>query len=225
MEQVNHWGTAHLAEACLATGVRHLIFLSSTAVYGPGGPYTEADVCRPQGAYAQSKLAAEIGLESARRRGLNVTVLRIGTLFGLAPVTRFDAVANRFAFLAGVGRPVTVHGDGAQRRPLLHVRDASAAVRHFVQSPGSSDATLFNVVGATVSIGNLIELLRRLRPDLTVRHTEQDIRTHLSFDIVGARLHETGWLPHVAVPTGLNELLSQFRRITPMAMPVVEDES
>ncbi|MBK8047783.1 MAG: SDR family oxidoreductase [Anaerolineales bacterium] len=179
MEQVNHWGTAHLAEACLAAGVQHLIFTSSTAVYGPGGPFTEEDVCRPQGAYAQSKLAAEQGLATTHRRGLRVTILRIGTLFGLAPVTRFDAVANRFAYLAGVGRPVTVYGEGAQRRPLLHVRDASAAIRHFIETPDEGESSLFNVVGATVSITNLIELLRRLRPDLSVRHTEQDIRTHL----------------------------------------------
>jgi UDP-glucose 4-epimerase len=39
-------------------------------------------------------------------------VLRLATVFGYAPMMRFDAVANRFAYLAGVGRPLTVYGTG-----------------------------------------------------------------------------------------------------------------
>src|SRR5690606_11511956 len=102
---------------------------SSAAVYGPGGPFDESSVCRPVGAYAQSKWRDEQAITSAGERGLCFTVLRLATVFGRAPVMRFDAVANRFAYLAGVGRPLTVFGSGEQIRPLFHVRDASSALR------------------------------------------------------------------------------------------------
>jgi len=224
LKSVNHWGTMHLAEACLDAGVEHLLFTSSTAVYGPGGPFTEEDACRPQGAYAQSKLAAEECLASVRRRGLRISVLRLGTLFGLAPVTRFDAVVNRFAFLAGVGRPITVHGDGMQRRSLLHVKDASTAILHVLQQLELGEAPMFNVVGATVSVNNLIEILHRLRSDLAVRYTEQDIRTHFSFDIVGDKLLATGWSPQVEVADGLVELRLAFSNFATVAMWASEED-
>ena len=70
LEQVNHWGTAHLAEACLREGFGRLIFASTTAVYGPGGPSTEQDALRPQGHYSQTKLRGEESLCGAALRGL-----------------------------------------------------------------------------------------------------------------------------------------------------------
>ena len=37
VDQVNHWGTTHLLEACLKEDVQDFVFASSAAVYGPGG--------------------------------------------------------------------------------------------------------------------------------------------------------------------------------------------
>ena len=211
LEQVNHWGTAHLVNACLAAGVRRLIYTSSTAVYGPGGPFDEADVCRPQGHYAQSKLRAEAAVQAGQARGLEVVTLRLGVLYGLAPVARFDAVANRFAYLAGVGRAVTVFGDGAQRRPFLHVWDASAAVMHALTLPSPLDEnSVFNVVGENVTVTELVSALQRIRPDVQVRYTEQDIRTHYSFDVSGTRFATQGWEAKVTLDIGLAEVMAHF---------------
>ena len=110
MNHVNHWGTESLLEVSLATGVRHLVFASSSAVYGPGGPHTEAHVLRPVGPYGQSKRSAEQAVMLARHRGLQTTILRFGSVFGWAPGIRFDGVVNRFGFLSAVRRPVTVFG-------------------------------------------------------------------------------------------------------------------
>lgn len=216
LEQVNHWGTAQLVEACLAAGVPRLIFASSAAVYGPGGPFDETDICRPQGPYAQSKLAAENVIAAAIPRGLQPTILRVGTLFGLAPVTRFDAVANRFAYLAGICRPLTIYGDGEQRRPLVHVADAAAAIRHMLQTPPPD--LRYNLVGITASVRDIVAAVQRARPATLVHYTEQDIRTHLSFAADSSRLQAAGWLPQVSLEVGVAELLSHFtglRRLLP----------
>ena len=125
MEQVNRWGTIHLVDACLQAGVQRFIYASSAAVYGPGGPFSEVGPCHPLGPYAQSKQRAEVGVLKAAERGLMPTILRFGSIFGLAPVTRFDAVINHFVYLTGIGRPLTVYGDGQQSRPFIYVRDAS----------------------------------------------------------------------------------------------------
>ena len=211
LEQINHWGTAQLVEACLDQGVTRLIFTSSAAVYGPGGPHHEDDPCRPQGAYAQSKLAAEKVLLTARPRGLKPTILRVGTLYGLAPVTRYDAVVNRFIYLAGIRQPLTVYGDGQQRRPVIHVRDASAAVFHALQT--ELPHPVYNVVGKTISVLDIVAALREIRPDTPVHFTEQDIRTHFSFAANSAALLATGWQPQISLTAGMTELLDHFQNI------------
>lgn len=216
LEQVNHWGTAQLVEACLAMGVERLIFTSTTAVYGPAGPHTEDSPCRPQGPYAQSKLSAERVILTAQDRGLVPTILRLGTLFGLAPITRFDAVANRFAYLAGVRHPLTVYGDGTQRRPLIHVADAAAAMIQMLKSPPSE--TTYNLVSSTASVLEIVDAIHETAPTAVVQFDDQDIRTHISFVADSAKLRATGWQPHTSLTTGLAEIINHFtalRRFMP----------
>jgi UDP-glucose 4-epimerase len=208
LEQVNHWGTAQLVEACRAVGVQRLIFTSTTAVYGPEGPHDEDSPCRPQGPYAQSKLSAEKVIHAAQDRGLQPTILRLGTLFGLAPITRFDAVANRFAYLAGVRHPLTVYGDGSQRRPLVHVADAAAAIIHLLQSP--PDEITYNLVGVTTSVLDIVDAIHQTAPTAVVQFDDRDIRTHLSFIAGSAKLRDAGWEPQVTLTDGLAEIIRHF---------------
>ncbi len=221
LEQVNHWGTAQLVEACLGAGTQRLIFAGTAAVYGPGGPYDEEAVCRPQGPYAQSKLAAERVILAAQSRGLQPTILRLGTLYGLAPVTRFDAVANRFAYLAGICRPLTVYGDGHQRRPLVHVVDAAAAIGQLVTQPVTSTSAtgpIFNVVGCTPSVQEIVEAVQSVALTTAVHFTEQDIRTHFSFEAKNDKLLAQGWAPAFTLADGMHEIIQRFtglRRFMP----------
>ncbi len=219
VEQVNHWGTARLTEACLAAGIKRFIFASSAAVYGPGGPFGEDARCHPVGPYAQSKRRAEMTVEIAGQRGLHTTILRFGTLFGDAPAVRFEAVANRFAYLAGTGRPLTVYGSGEQKRPLVHVRDASSAVRFCLVNGEATYHRTFNVVGENASILYLVAAVRYSRPRVQVRYTEQDVLTHFNFEIDGSALSGAGpgWRPLLSIEAGMAELLARFKSIGGLA--------
>jgi len=211
LEQVNHWGTAQLVEACLAMRVPRILFTSTTAVYGPDGPHDESSRCLPQGPYAHSKLSAEKVILAARERGLQPTILRLGTLFGLAPITRFDAVANRFAYLAGVRHPLTVYGDGTQRRPLVHVADAAAALIQLLKSPPAD--SIYNLVGTTASVLEIVHAIHQTASTAIVEFADQDIRTHISFAADSAKLRATGWQPQVSLTEGLAEIINHFTGI------------
>ncbi len=221
IEQVNHWGTANLVEAAASAGVRAVIYTSSAAVYGPidtvgGTPFREGDICRPVGLYAESKLRGERPVQAAGEQGrLQPVILRLAPVFGLAPAVRFDAVANRFAYLASIHRPLTVYGDGRQVRPHLHVSDASRAIRFALTRLDELAGGVFNVVGENLSILGLADALRSLRPGVEVRYTEQDVLTHLSYAIDGARLNGLGWYPEVSLEAGLAELLDHMRGFSP----------
>ncbi len=224
-EQVNQWGTARLVEQCLEAGVTRFIFASSASVYGPGGPFDESSVCRPVGPYAQSKWRAEQAVFAAADRGLRATVLRLATVFGYAPTMRFDAVANRFAYLAGVGRPLTVYGTGEQTRPLIHVRDASAAIRFCLAHEGESVERVFNVVGKNASVLNLVEAVRKVRPDVRVHATEQDVLTHFSFAVDGRELESLGWKPRYTLEAGMAEVIARFKSVVTLGVGTLDVES
>jgi nucleoside-diphosphate-sugar epimerase len=208
LEQVNHWGTAQLVEASLANGVSRLIFTSSTAVYGPGDSFYEQSPCHPQGPYAQSKYAAEQVIDAANTRGLHATILRLGTLFGLAPNTRFEAVVNRFAFLAGVRQPLTVYGNGEQRRPIIHVRDAAAVIAHALKQPLPD--SLYNATSVSASVLEIVAAIQTANPETVVRFTDQDIRTHFSMQVENSKLLATGWRPQWSLEAGVAEMLAHF---------------
>ena len=221
VEQVNHWGTANLIDAAATAGVQSLIYTSSAAVYGPmdavgGQPFREGDFCRPVGLYAESKLRGERHIRAAHEQGrMHTAILRLGTVFGLAPAVRFDAVANRFAYLAGVHRALTIYGTGDQVRPQLHVSDASSAIRFALAHADQLAGGTYNVVGENVSIMGVVEAIRALRPAIGVRYTEQDVLTHLSFAIDGSRLNGFGWYPQVSLEAGIAELLDHTRGFAP----------
>lgn len=210
VEQVNHWGTSHLLEACLNAEVEDFVFASSAAVYGPGGPHAEDDRCDPMGAYAHSKLEAERAVRSADRRGLRTTILRFGTAYGEAPVTRYEAVANRFTLLAGTRRPLTVYGDGTQKRPFIHVRDASDLLCWTLENRGQMAGRTLNAFEQNASIMELVEAVRQTYPDVEIRRTEQDVRTHLSFELEGGT-RSLDWAPSHNITDGLSELISRLR--------------
>ncbi|WP_251923641.1 NAD-dependent epimerase/dehydratase family protein [Salinibacter ruber] len=211
VEQVNHWGTSHLLEACLEEGVKDFIFASSAAVYGPGGPYDEEDPCDPMGAYAESKQKAEEAVRSADRRGLRATVLRLGTAYGQAPVTRYEAVANRFALLAGTGRPLTIFGEGTQTRPFIHVRDAGDVLCWALSRRDRTAGQTLNVIEQNASVMDLVAAVKKAFPDADTRRTEQDVRTHLSFELDDKEIRSLGWTPSETLADGLGELIGGLR--------------
>ncbi len=235
VEQVNHWGTASLADAAAAAGVAWFVYTSSAAVYGPvdaigaravqsSPPFAEHDIARPVGLYAESKLRGEKRLLALHEQGrLRVCVLRLGSVFGYAPAVRFDAVANRLAYLASVHRALTVYGSGEQRRPQVHIADASRAIRFALAQRNAMAGEVYNVVSENVSVLELVEAIRALRPGIGVRYTEQDVLTHLSFAASGEKLNALGWYPQVGLEAGLAELLDHMRGFIPFAPGGIDD--
>jgi len=209
MEQVNHWGTANLVSACVEAGVRRLVYASSHAVYGAGGPHAEDAPCRPVGTYAMSLHSAEGAVLAGAGRGLEACVLRFGGFYGDAPVPRFDNFVNRFAMLAALGKPVTIFGSGTQRRPVVSVADASAALRFVLDARGALPA-IVNVAAGNPSVIEVADAIRGLRPGTAVHFTEQDVLTHLSVEMTSRVLEERGWRPADRLEDALRRLMDRF---------------
>ena len=195
LEQVNHWGTQNLLEAALTKKVNHFIHLSSTAVYGPTVAGKETHEFRPFGAYAHSKYNAEQTIQTYVERGLPVTMLRLGTVYGVAPVMRFDAVANRFVQLAATKKMLTIFGSGEQKRPLINVQDAIGSIFYCLENSDKTIGKSFNVIEDNFSIKTISEYITEHQQDTRLIYTDQDIRNHYSFEIIDNYLQALGWEP------------------------------
>ncbi|WP_243758105.1 NAD-dependent epimerase/dehydratase family protein [Allobranchiibius sp. GilTou38] len=142
--EVNVTGTVGLIEAARAAGVRHVVFFSSSAVYGanPATPIGERDWVRPMSPYGVSKLSGEQYLLAAQQSyGLQTLVFRPFNVYG--PGQRADhtyaAVIPAFLDATLAGRPLRIEGDGEQTRDFLFVatvcRVLLAAVERGVWHP------------------------------------------------------------------------------------------
>ena len=134
-----------------------LLFASTCSVYYTSSVAGEVNVKRmteelpvaPTANYSKTKRLAEIELlRVAEQEPLfSPTMLRKGTIFGLAPRMRFDLVVNVFVLHAWRNRRLTVHGSGEVWRPLLHIRDAVDAYLHLLSAPtGKIRGEAYNLV-------------------------------------------------------------------------------
>jgi nucleoside-diphosphate-sugar epimerase len=111
--------------------------------------------------------------------------------------------------LAALGKPVTIYGSGRQRRPVISVADASAALR-FALRAGGDLPPVVNVAEGSPSVMEIAEAIRRLRPGTQVHYTEQDVLTHLSFEMTSSLLEARGWQPADRLETALGRLMDRF---------------
>lgn len=85
-DRVNTVGTATLARAAAAAGIRRFVFLSSIKVNGestPGRPFTVLDPANPQDAYGVSKMDAEKALRALEAAGvLDLVIIRSPLVYG-----------------------------------------------------------------------------------------------------------------------------------------------
>jgi len=209
-EQVNHWGTATVVETAMNARVERFLYASSASVYGSGGPFREEDICHPVGPYPVSKLRGETEVIEASKRGLAMTIVRLGTVFGNSPAMRFDAITSHSVYLAGVGRPMVVHGNGEQIRPSIHIHDAAAALILCLNNPATLNQ-IINAVTINPSVNEIMQTLQKLVPSADIHYTDQETLTDISYAVDSSKLMALGFQPHYTLEQGLSEMLARFR--------------
>lgn len=128
-EMTNVVSTIRLLEFCRERSIPRFIFASSSSVYGPNAalPTPEYYPCDPCSPYALTKLHGEQwGRLYAKLHGLQFLALRFFTVWGDGQ--RPDLALEKFRRQIDRDEPVTIHGDGTQRRDLVHANDIARAV-------------------------------------------------------------------------------------------------
>ena len=139
-------GTRELLEAAVDTGVKRIVHISSTAVYGVPDhhPLVEDDPMTGVGPYGEAKVRAEQICAEYRDHGLCLCILRPKSFVGPERLGIFELL---FEF-ASQGRNFPVLGTGSNRYQLLDVEDLCSAI--FIGATGPADQVndVFNVGAA-----------------------------------------------------------------------------
>ena len=123
-------GFGAILEGCRHSGVKHLVYASSSSVYGANKnfPFKETDrVDNPVSLYAATKKANELMAHSySHLYGLACTGLRFFTVYG--PWGRPDMAPFRFAERMLKGEPIPVYNNGEMIRDFTYIDDISEGV-------------------------------------------------------------------------------------------------
>ncbi|MDX1733891.1 MAG: NAD-dependent epimerase/dehydratase family protein [Halioglobus sp.] len=137
-EALNHLGTLRLAQAALAAGVKHFIFLSSVKAMGSadsGAPRAETDCNLPGDAYGLSKWRAECALrELCRDTAMALTVLRPALVYGAGVKGNLDLLARGIRW--GLPRPPQ-----GGKRSMIALDDLVGLLVHLVTEPPGGQHT------------------------------------------------------------------------------------
>jgi UDP-glucose 4-epimerase len=163
----NVQGCEHVVHSAARYG-RKLLYASTSEVYGKNVavPLAETDdgIIGPptitRWSYALAKAVGEhLVLESVRGQRLRGVVVRLFNTVGPRQSPAYGMVIPRFVRQATEGRPITVYGDGQQRRCFCHVLDTVDALLRLIDDPGAV-GEVFNV--GTQEEVSVIELAHRV---------------------------------------------------------------
>jgi len=130
-------GFVNLLEGCRHTGVKHLVYASSSSVYGGNTrmPFSEHDnVDHPVSLYAASKKANELMAHTySHLFGLPTTGLRFFTVYG--PWGRPDMALFLFARAILEDRPIDVFNHGRMQRDFTYIDDIAEGVVRTLDHP------------------------------------------------------------------------------------------
>jgi UDP-glucuronate 4-epimerase len=139
----NLTGFLNVLEGCRHTHCRHLVYASSSSVYGSNTrlPFRTTDtVDHPVSLYAATKRANELMAHSyAHLFGLPATGLRFFTVYG--PWGRPDMAMWLFAKAIFAGDPIKLFNHGRMRRDFTYVDDIVEAIVRLITRSASPDPT------------------------------------------------------------------------------------
>ena len=150
--QSNIVGFFHILEACRYYPVKHLVFASSSSVYGGNEkvPFrVEDQVDRPVSLYAATKKSNELmAYAYSKLYQIPLTGLRFFTVYG--PMGRPDMAYFKFAKKIMAGDPIQVYNNGDMLRDFTYIDDIVKGVESILGNPPTEDKN-----GAAYKIYNI----------------------------------------------------------------------
>lgn len=230
--QSNLVGFGNILEGCRHNGVQHLVYASSSSVYGlnTAMPFSvHHNVDHPISLYAASKKANELMAHTySHLYRLPTTGLRFFTVYG--PWGRPDMALYLFTKAILEGKPINVFNEGRMRRDFTYIDDIVEGVvrvtertpqpnpewRGDAPDPSTSPAPyrIYNIGNNNaVELGRFIEILEHALGRKAVRNLMpmQPGDVEATYADVDDLIRDTGFKPHTPLEKGVGEFVRWFR--------------
>lgn len=219
--QSNLVGFFHVLEACRHFPVQHLVFASSSSVYGGNDkvPFSTSDqVDQPVSLYAATKKSNELmAYAYSKLYGIPSTGLRFFTVYG--PFGRPDMAYFKFTKKILAGEPVQIYNNGDMYRDFTYISDIVTGVENILCNPPEEDekGALYRIY----NIGNnkpvrLMDFIRTLEQCLG-REAKKEFLPMQPGDVyqtyadVTELMRDYGFRPETSVETGLAAFTDWYR--------------
>jgi len=229
-------GFLNLLECCRAHPVKHLLYASSSSVYGldsalPFSAHQATD--HPVSFYAATKKAGELMAHSySHLFRIPTTGLRLFTVYG--PWGRPDMALFSFTRAILKGQPIEIFGDGRMRRDYTYVDDVVEGMVRLSQKPAapnpewngakpdpatsSAPYRLYNIGNrSTVEVLRLIDVLEACLARKAVRKfvVAQACEVPAAIADTSDLERDTGFVPHTTLEAGVRRFVEWFREFYP----------
>ncbi|MGC9471519.1 MAG: NAD-dependent epimerase [Bacteroidales bacterium] len=214
----NITGFLNILEACRHYPVKHLLYASSSSVYGSNTkqPFSEADrVDTPVSLYAVSKKSNELMAHSySHLFGIPATGLRFFTVYG--PWGRPDMAAFLFTERILDGRPIEVYNQGNMKRDFTYIDDIVKGVEALLGKvpPGRPPFRILNI-GNSRPV-DLMHFIRTLEEKLETEARKEFLPLQPG-DVPETfadttHLHDVcGYKPSTSVEEGISRFVDWYR--------------
>ncbi len=219
-------GSEIVLEKCHKYG-RKVLVTSTSEIYGKNDSdlLSEDDdrilgsPLKTRWSYSEAKAIEEVLAYSYwREKGLPAVIVRLFNTVGPRQVGHYGMVVPRFVEQALKGAPITVYGDGTQRRCFCHVADVVSALIGLVDSR-EAEGQVFNVgANEEISIAGLAErVIEQLDSDSSIVKVSYDDAYEEGFEDMPRRVPNTarvrgllGWTPQRNLADIINDVAADI---------------
>ena len=225
-------GFVNMLEGCRHHGCRHLLYASSSSVYGSNTkmPFRTSDnVDHPLSLYGASKKANELMAHSySHLFDLPTTGLRFFTVYG--PWGRPDMAMWIFAAAINAGKPIRLFNHGKMRRDFTYIDDVVQAVVRLVGKPATPDPNwssdrpdpasssapwrIYNIGNNNpVELLDVVALLEQALGKKAIRELTpiQPGDVPATFADVDALMRDVGFKPSTPIAEGIARFIAWYR--------------
>jgi UDP-glucuronate 4-epimerase len=215
-------GFVNVLEGCRHGGCRHLLYASSSTVYGVNAklPFSVNDVTdRPVSLYGATKKANELMAYSySHLYSLPVTGLRFFTVYG--PWGRPDMAMTLFTKAILAGTPIKLFNHGKMRRDFTYIDDVVNAVVHLIrhipekQADNYAPARIYNVGNHQPE--DIVKVVGLLEKELGCAATRElmpmqpgDVTE--TFADIDDLVRDIGFKPQTSIEQGVRDFVAWYR--------------
>lgn len=208
-------GSQNVLDACLSVPLSHIVFASSSSVYGglTTVPFTESmAVDRPISPYAATKKMNELmGHVYSATHGLKITFLRFFTVYG--PRQRPDMAISKFTRLIQERKPIPMFGDGSTKRDYTYIDDVLSGILAAIDKP--FDYEIMNIgESRTIELRDLIELIGNaldIRPIIEQKPTQPG-DVEITYADVSKAQSLLDYNPGISTKEGIERYVEWFKQ-------------